>query len=97
MKIDEDIGHSYKSVLSWFGNSRAKDKRQQREDMRNEEQDAKNEDVIGEVRQEEIGKGQRDMSGLGNQPPGEPITVASQSELDESFTDLRALLDSDSD
>ena len=46
--------------------------------MRNEEQDAKNEDVIGEVRQEEIGKGQRDMSGLGNQPPGEPITVTSQ-------------------
>ena len=75
----------------------SKNNRRQREDMRNEEQDAKNEDVIGEVRQEEIGKGQRDMSGLGNQPPGEPITVASQSELDESFTDLRALLDSDSD
>ena len=53
----DDIGHPYKSVLSWFGNSRAKDKRQQKEDMRNEEHEAKNEDVIGEVRQEEVSKG----------------------------------------
>ena len=65
--------------------------------MRNEEQEAKNEDVTGEVRQEEVGKGQRDMSGLCNQPPREPITVTSPSELDDSFTDLRALLNTDSD
>ena len=66
--------------------------------MRNEEHEAKNEDVIGEVRQEEVSKGQGDMSDVGTQPTsGEPVTVASQSELDESFSDLRALLDSDSD
>ena len=118
-------------MLSWFGNSRAKDKRQSRgmlllssdchhkrpncdeiihkydsqhtqscegnKDLRNEEQEAKHKDVIGEVRQEEVSKGQRDMSDLCSQPPGEPVPVTSQSELDDSFSDLRALLDSDSD
>ena len=58
MKIADNIGHPYRSVLNWFNNSRAKDKRQQKEDMRNEEHEAENEDVIviGEVKNEEVGK-----------------------------------------
>ena len=40
MKIADNIGHPYRSVLNWFNNSRAKDKRQQKEDMRNEEHEA---------------------------------------------------------
>ena len=103
MKIADNIGHPYRSVLNWFNNSRAKDKRQQKEDMRNEEHEAEDKDVIviGEVKNEEVSKGKGNMSDVGNpnQPPsGKSVTVTSQSELNyDSFSDLRALLDSDLD
>ena len=58
------------------------------------EHEVKNEDVVVKMRQEKVSKGQGDMSNLDNKP-GED--VASQSELDDSYSDLRALLDSDPD
>ena len=68
-----------------------------RKDLREVEHEVKNEDVVVKMRQEQVSKGQGDMSNLDNQP-GED--VASQSELDDSdsYSDLRALLeDSDPD
>ena len=63
-------------------------------DLRKEEHEVENNDVAMEMRQEKVNKGQGDMSNLDNQP-GEDS--ASQSELDDSYSDLRALLDSDPD
>ena len=65
-------------------------------DSRKEEHEAevKNDNVVVEMRQEKVSKGQGDLSKLDNQP-GED--VASQSEIDDSYSDLRALLDSDPD
>ena len=69
----------------------------------NKEHEAEDEDVIviGEVKNEEVSKGKGNMSDVGNpnQPPsGKSVTVTSQSELNyDSFSDLRAILDSDSD
>ena len=65
-----------------------------RKDFRKEEHEVKNDDVVVKMRQEKVSKGQGDMSNLDNQP-GED--VASQSELDDSYSSLRALLDPDPD
>ena len=65
-----------------------------RKDLREVEHEVKNEDVVVKMRQEQVSKGQGDVSNLDNRP-GED--VASQSELDDSYSDLRALLDSDPD
>ena len=65
-------------------------------DSRKEEHEAevKNDNVVVEKRQEKVSKGQGDLSKLDNQPGAD---VASQSEIDDSYSDLRALLDSDPD
>ena len=63
-------------------------------DLRKEEHEVKTGNVVVEMRQEEVSKGQGDMSKSDNQPGKD---VASQSELDDSYSDLRALLDSDTD
>ncbi len=65
-----------------------------RKDLRKEEHEVKNDDVVVKMRQEKVSKGQGDMSNLDNQP-GED--VASQSELNDSYSSLRALLDPDPD
>ena len=63
-------------------------------DLRKEEHEVKTGNVVVEMRQEEVSKGQGDMSKSDNQPGKD---VASQSELDDSYSDLRALLESDTD
>ena len=65
-------------------------------DSRKEEHEAevKNDNVVVEMRQEKVSEGQGDLSKLDNQPEED---VASQSEIDDSYSDLRALLDSDPD
>ena len=84
-------------IISKF-NSRHKFTCAGHKDLREEEHEVKNEDVVVKMRQEQekVSKGQGDMSNLDNKP-GED--VASQSELDDSdsYSDLRALLDSDPD
>ena len=63
-------------------------------DLRKEEYEVKNGNVVVEMRQEKVSKGQGIMSKPDNQPGKD---VASQSELDDSYSDLRAILDSDTD
>ena len=80
-------------IISKF-DSRHKSNCSGHKDLRKEEHEVKKDDVVNGMRQEKVNEGQGDMSNLDNHP-GEDI--ASQSELDDSYGDLRALLDSDPD